>query len=173
MLITNSKNSLLQDSLLQYYNNKINMTTFVEILHEKSLVSLRMIDWFVTKYAKNFRIQYLVNGKQFSVFNNYKAQLKAYSKKQIDPFCRRERIILIKHGHEIITTLGQMNFFRWAIENHILKYIYENYDELEIQMKEDSRKKTLTRKKKGKKGNNVETKRSFTRTNSPTIITFD
>tara|TARA_Y100000389_G_scaffold204235_1_gene255734 strand:+ start:1746 stop:2261 length:516 start_codon:yes stop_codon:yes gene_type:complete len=168
-----SKNSLLQDSLLAYYDNKMNMTTFVEILHEKSLVSLRMIDWFVTKYAKNHKIQYNVNGKPFSVFHNYKAQLKAYSKKQIDPFCRRERIILSKHGHEIITTLGQMNFFRWAIENHILKYIYENYDVLEKHMKEDSRNRILTKKKKKKKDTVVDTKKTFTKTNHPTIISFD
>tara|TARA_Y100000389_G_scaffold85335_1_gene82028 strand:- start:2174 stop:2617 length:444 start_codon:yes stop_codon:yes gene_type:complete len=147
------------------------MDTFVEILHERSLVSLRMIDWFVTKYAKVNRIQYEVDGKAFSIFNNYKAQLKAYSKKSIDPFCRRDRIKLSKHNHEIITTLGQMNFFRWAIENHILKYIYENYELLEKHMKEDSKKTTLTRKKK--KEFTGDSKRSFTRTTSSTIITFD
>lgn len=173
MLNTNSKSNLLLDSLLQYYENQINMITFVEVLHEKSLVSLRMIDWFVTKYSKNYKTQYNVNGKQFSVFSNYKAQLKAYSKKQIDPFCRRERIILKKHGKQILTTLGQMNFFRWAIENHILRFIYENYDKLEIQMKEDSKKRTLTKKRKVKKDGIVESRRSFTKNNLPTIITFD
>lgn len=166
-----SRNSLLLDSLLDYYENKINMDTFVEILHERSLVSLRMIDWFVTKYAKSNRIQYEVDGKPFCIFNNYKAQLKAYSKKSIDPFCRRDRIKLSKHNHVIITTLGQMNFFRWAIENHILKYIYENYEILEKNMKDDSKKTALTRKKKKEFGN--ETKRSFTRTASSTIISFD
>ena len=171
-MITTSKNSLLLDSLLQYYEDKINMETFVETLHERSLVSLRMIDWFVTKYSKINKTQYNINGKPFSIFHNYKAQLKAYSKKSIDPFCRRDRIKLSKHKHEIITTLGQMNFFRWAIENHILKYIYENYDTLENCMRNDSKNIALTRKKK-KKDTSCETKRTFTRTASSTLITFD
>ena len=126
-----TKNSLLLNSLLEYFDSKINMDSLVEILHDHSLVSLRMIDWFVTKYSKKNGISYDVDGKQFSVYINYKSQLKAYSKKQMDPFCRRDRIKLVKHDTEILTTIGQMNFFRWAIENRILKYIYDNYTEQE------------------------------------------
>tara|TARA_B100000902_G_scaffold281939_1_gene267908 strand:- start:12756 stop:13256 length:501 start_codon:yes stop_codon:yes gene_type:complete len=163
-----TKNSLLLNSLLEYFDSKINMDSLVEILHDHSLVSLRMIDWFVTKYSKKNGISYDVDGKQFSVYINYKSQLKAYSKKQMDPFCRRDRIKLVKHDTEILTTIGQMNFFRWAIENRILKYIYDNYTELEKEMKQDnkqlSRKKTPTRNTP---------KRSFTRTNTSTVVSFD
>tara|TARA_B100001094_G_scaffold238185_2_gene233559 strand:+ start:5866 stop:6366 length:501 start_codon:yes stop_codon:yes gene_type:complete len=163
-----TKNSLLLNSLLEYFDNKINMDSLVEILHDHSLVSLRMIDWFVTKYSKKYGTSYIVDEKQFSVYINYKSQLKAYSKKQMDPFCRRDRIKLVKHDKEILTTIGQMNFFRWAIENRILKYIYDNYNELEKEMKQDnkqlSRKKTPTRNTP---------KRSFTRTNTSTIVSFD
>ncbi len=45
-----TKNSLLLNSLLLYFDSKINMDSLVEILNDHSLVSLRMIDWFVTKY---------------------------------------------------------------------------------------------------------------------------
>ena len=58
------------------------MDSLVEILQDKSLVSLRMIDWFVTKYARKNGTYYNVDGKNFSVYTNYKSQLKAYSKKQ-------------------------------------------------------------------------------------------
>ena len=105
-----TKNELLLNSLMNYFDNKINMTTLVEVLQDRSLASLRMIDWFVTKYSKQYNISYIIDDKLFNVYMNYKSQLKAYSKKQMDPFCRRERIILKKHGNEIITTIGQMNF---------------------------------------------------------------
>ena len=63
---------------------------------------------------------------EINVYNSYKSQLKAYSKKRFDPFCRRERIKFINHNNdEIITTAGQLNFFRWVIENNILDYISE------------------------------------------------
>tara|TARA_Y100000389_G_C17469750_1_gene529227 strand:+ start:8273 stop:8782 length:510 start_codon:yes stop_codon:yes gene_type:complete len=165
-----SKGCLLLNSLLNYFDEKINMDAFVEILQERSLVSLRMIDWFVTKHAKKSATQYEVNGKPFSVYTNYKSQLKAYSKRQMDPFCRRERIVLKKYDVEIITTAGQMNFFRWAIENRILKYIYDNYDFLEKEMKNDNKNNQLSRKKSPTtpvKG------RSFTRIQTSTIVNFD
>ena len=32
------------------------------------------------------------------------------------------------------TTIGQLNFFKWAIENGIIDYITENYDDIEQDM---------------------------------------
>ena len=163
-----TRNSLLLNSLLDYFEKPINMVSLIEILQEKSLVSLRMIDWFITKYARKNAIQYDINDKSFAVYTNYKSQLKAYSKKQMDPFCRRDRIVLRKHDNEIVTTIGQMNFFRWAIENRVLKYIYDHYDVLEKEMKADN-KQSFSRKK----NNSSTQKKSFTRTNTSMTVTFD
>ena len=44
----------------------------------------------------------------------------------------------------IQTTIGQLNFFKWAIENGILTYIEENYDSIERDM--NSRNSTAKRK---------------------------
>ena len=86
--------------------------------------------------------------KNFIVYLDYKSQLKAYSKKQFDPFCRRERISFIDHdNNELITTVGQLNFFRWAIENNILDYIKENYEIIENDMNNSLR--NLYKKKDG------------------------
>ena len=163
-----TKISLLLNSLLSYFDNKVNMDSLVEILQDRSLVSLRMIDWFVTKYARANGTQYEIDGKTFIVYANYKSQLKAYSKRQMDPFCRRDRIVLRKHNAELVTTIGQMNFFRWAIENRILKYIYDNYDSLEKEMKSDN-KQTMSRKKTSAPPQ----KKSFSRTSNSTIVSFD
>ena len=32
------------------------------------------------------------------------------------------------------TTLGQLNFFKWAIENQIIEYIEQNYDDILVDM---------------------------------------
>ena len=73
--------------------------------------------------------------KKFIVHANYKSQLKAYSKKLFDPFCRRERISFIDHYDNVITTTaGQLNFFRWVIENNIIEYILENIKLIENDM---------------------------------------
>ena len=136
----NTQNNLLLNSLLQFYNNeKKNLNTMIKIINGESEISLRIIDWFVTNYAKKYNIAYNINYdgiiKKFIVHISYKSQLKAYSKKMFDPFCRRERIKFINNNNdEIITTAGQLNFFRWVIENNILDYISEYINEIEEDM---------------------------------------
>lgn len=137
VLSINSKKDLLMESLTKFFNNVENLNYIVNIINGKSKISLRILDWFVTNYSKKNNIRYVIDKtkKNFIVYLDYKAQLKAYSKKQFDPFCRRERISLLDHtDNEIITTVGQLNFFRWAIENKILDYIERNYDYIEKDM---------------------------------------
>jgi hypothetical protein len=69
------------------------------------------------------------------VYNDYKLKLKAYSKKRFDPFCRWERISIPYDEEKYMeTTIGQLNFFKWAIENDIIEYIKTNYEEIEQDM---------------------------------------
>lgn len=175
------KKNILYNTLLKYYDTKENFESFVNILKETSCISLRLIDWFVTKYAKLNEVCYEWQGKDFHVHTQYKSQLKAYSKRHIDPFCRRERIILQKNGIEIVTTIGQMNFFRWAIENGILTYILNNFQALDVHMRSDNRKKmskkntkvkhTSTSHKDVPKTNSQ--KKSFTKKYQSITISFD
>ena len=62
----------------------------IDIINSKSKISLRILDWFVTSYAKKKKICYDIsnNGEKdnFNVHINYKAQLKSYTKKYFDPF---------------------------------------------------------------------------------------
>jgi hypothetical protein len=61
--------------------------------------------------------------------------LKAYSKRRFDPFCRWERISIPYDNNSFMeTTIGQLNFFKWAIENRIVDYIEEHYQDIENDM---------------------------------------
>jgi hypothetical protein len=74
----------------------------------------------------------MLNGQEFLVYVSYKSQLKAYSKQYFDPNCRRERIQFQLPGHDaFLTTVGKLNFFRWAIETNILEYIHNNIDAIQ------------------------------------------
>ena len=133
------KQDLLMSSLTLFFRNKVNLEKIMPIINGKSNISLRILDWFVTNYAKKYNISYNITieniTKKFIVHISYKSQLKAYSKKLFDPFCRRQRIRFIDHNdNEIITTAGQLNFFRWVIENNILNYISNNINEIEKDM---------------------------------------
>ena len=79
--------------------------------------------------------------EQFIVYINYKNQLRAYSKKQFDPFCRRTRIQYVyDKDNYLVTTVGQLNFFRWALENDIISYIEDNLKDIETDMNQNIRK---------------------------------
>ena len=135
-----SQNELLLNNLMTFYNNDKNMDTMLKIITGESKISLRIVDWFATNYAKkNFTLYNLEdqygNMKRFKVYVDYKLKLKAYSKKRFDPFCRWDRITVpYKDGAHIQTTIGQLNFFKWAIENSVIDYIEQNYANIEKDM---------------------------------------
>lgn len=150
-LQNNEKNKLLLNYLMKYYMKNNNLKTIIPILNGDSDISIRLIDWFVTNYSKQYFIVYTfktIKGveKRFKVYSEYKLKLKAHSKKCFDPFCRYERIN-IQYDNEncIQTTLGQLNFFKWALENHILDYIRDHKQEIEYDM--NSRNSTAKKKK--------------------------
>jgi hypothetical protein len=133
------QNELLLDSLIKFYKKKTNANIIISIVNGDSNISLRLIDWFVTNYAKKQNIYiYRIKEKhkdQINVYTDYRSQLKAYSKQLFDPFRRRERInFYFDDVTYLQTTSGQLNFFRWAIESNILKYIEENVDIIEKDM---------------------------------------
>ena len=161
-------NNILLEPLKKFYSNKNNLNELLVILNHKKKtnqkkLSLRLIDWFVTNYCKKYKITIYNNKKKehINIYDNYKSNLKAFSKKVFDPFRRNNRIILnynitdkkykilftnkISNKEHIDTTLGQLNFFKWIIDNNIYSYILDNRENIETDMiksqKENNNKK--------------------------------
>jgi len=138
----NTQNDLLMKNLTEFYNNHENLHKMMRIINGESKISLRIVDWFVTNYAKKYYTIYelpVYKGSQetmrFKVYNDYKLKLKAYSKRRFDPFCRWERISIPYDNEKLMeTTIGQLNFFKWAIENNIIDFIETNYQIIENDM---------------------------------------
>lgn len=154
-----TQNDLLLKNLLQFYKTDIdgdfnpdnNLDKMLKIITGESKISLRIVDWFATNFAKKFYTLYTIEQtndniqRRFKVYDDYKLKLKAYSKKRFDPFCRWERIsIPYTPGKFIETTIGQLNFFKWALENQVVDYIETNYDLIEKDM--NARNSTSKRK---------------------------
>jgi len=135
-----SQNELLLNNLMDFYKNEENLDKMLKIITGESKISLRIVDWFATNYSKKYYTLYTIKEsdgslKRFKVYVDYKLKLKAYSKKCFDPFCRWERIsIPYKNGQFIETTIGQLNFFKWTLENKVIDYIIENYETIENDM---------------------------------------
>ena len=132
-----TQNDLLLKRLTEYYTRDNNLDKMLSIINGESKISLRIVDWFATNYAKKFYTVYNIENtdRRFKVYIDYKLKLKAYSKRRFDPFCRWDRInIPYKDGNYIQTTIGQLNFFKWALENDVIKYIENNYQDIEKDM---------------------------------------
>ena len=138
--------------LERFYAIDDRTTKLRDVLDGKTNISLRILDWFVTNYAKKNNISYVTSaGKHVIVYLSYKSHLKAYSKKMFDPFCRWDRIDF----HGISTTVGQLNFFAWVMEDGILDYLEEHREEIHADMEtrmggsaKESKASSGTRKKR-------------------------
>ncbi len=139
-----SKHDVLLESLRKFYADPGHLAVLSQVLNNDK-ISLRILDWLVTNFSKKRNIVYYVDGPDgypvaFNMFLEYKSQLKAYSKRFFDPFCRRERLPFVDAaGQEFFTTLGQLNFFRWAITNGVVGYGAEHAGAIEEDMMQSIR----------------------------------
>lgn len=115
----------LNASLYRFYRDPYNADVLEKIVTGKSKVSLRLIEWYVT-YDK-------------ATSKAYHAQLKAYTRRLFDPFRRQARIVVEGRGFD--TTLGQMNFFKWLIEEGHWEHILQQHVALNAVMLEQTKNK--------------------------------
>ena len=146
-----SRQELLLKTLHKYYYKDNNLRKMLNILNGDNKISLRLIDYFVTNYAKNNHTIYIRREKDrdteedkeiaFYIYREYRNQLKAYSKLLFDPFCRRDRIELKYNDGTLTTTIGQLNFFRWMLDNNLIDYIKLNKKQIEEEMSNKKKNK--------------------------------
>ena len=156
------KRDLVMSKLMAFYEEKDNLVRMLNVVEGRSHISLRLLDWLITNYAKKNDIIYCIeknegegnvdtmrSTRQFMIYSNYRAQLKAYQKNLFDPFCRHERIKFTYGDNQVLrTTIGQLNFFKWCIENLVLDYAEAHFDEITEDMKERGRVAESNMKKK-------------------------
>jgi hypothetical protein len=181
---------LLLESLSIFFKEEYYKEQLISILGEnRRNISLRSIDWFITNYSKKYNTYYNIYRDKnniptfddncgsisttLNIFHAYKSQLKAYSKKRFDPFCRRDRIKFNCGDIVIETTIGQLNFFKWAISNLILDYISIHKKDIEDDMNKclkEMKIQGLIQKKPGIRKLRQELSLSATRGLARTII---
>jgi len=138
---------VLQAELERFYKDHSNIKTVVDLVIRKQRgpISLRLLDYFVVNYAVDYAVTYIhpKTGQEYDVGKAYETQMKTYHKQLFDPFRRGSRsMIVLRYSdpdgnqQQFHTTMAQLNFFKWLIENHILAYIEKNRDTIVQKMKE-------------------------------------
>jgi len=149
-----------------FYDEPKNADKFINIISGNCEISIRLIDHFVTKYSKFNKCTYKLNEEEkeinFNVHYDYKNQLKHYQKTYFDPFSRGDRIPFFMNNTCIITTIGQLNFFKWFISKKIFDFLLEKkndvYDDMNKKNKKDAKiiKKIYNNNYKKKDKNQIE-----------------
>jgi hypothetical protein len=166
-----SKEQWVLHRLEGFYTNPDHFQRIQDVLSGSSRISLRLLDWFVTNYSKKHNVSYLTkSNRHVIVYLVYKSHLKAYNKKMFDPFCRWKRI----QFRGLDTTVGQLNFFEWAIQDEVLEYLESHYDEIHSDMESNSQ---VLQPKDGERRKRHELSRSATKSvrihDVPVKVTFD
>lgn len=139
-----SKEIIIYKGIKDFYKKLSEETKnkMYDIIISVSPISLRILDWFATEFSKNGIELKNIYDENVPIHISYKAHLRAFSKKYFDPFKRHIRFKFPYKDME--TTIGQLNFFKWAIVNNIILYIDEHLSEL-VKIMNDS---NLNKKKK-------------------------
>lgn len=176
-----ARKEALLEKLLAFFTPEL-VRVLCDVIGGRQCVSLRLLDWFVTSYARRHASSFVFRGKTVIVWNEYKSMLKSYSKTHFDPFCRRDRIhidasgpscALLANGAEpaapraLTTTIGQLNFFRWAIESGLLVYVQL----IERDVAHDLA--THTHKVKAGSTSDAHVHHGYTRVAASTTVAFD
>ena len=148
-----SRDEIRFQAAIKFVDNATNFKILYDLLENSRYagkkVSIRTLEWFVVNYSETNDISYnleeakTTSSEMFQVNKSYQDQLRIYTKKSFDPFCRKgssaEKVHTFNkkfHGGKksvtlsIATNLAQMNFFMWAIGNRVLDYIVDNYEEI-------------------------------------------
>lgn len=148
------KNYIMEMNNLFFSSKPEYVEKLLEIIEGRSIISIRILEYFVVNYAKKYDIRYNIkinnNVHVFEVYNNFKNQLKGASKKYFDPFCRKNKLVYsyinekTKQKISFESSVGQMTFFKWAIKNKVIQYVEDNIDKIQRDMKQttdDNKKK--------------------------------
>ena len=161
---TATEKDILEKNKKFFSSNRKYIDIMLKIINGESDISIRALDWFVSNYSKKNNTYYKIkiNGKIdfFYVHNEYNNQLNGYSKEYFDPFCRKKKVIysyrnnivtnnISKPGKIDITfetSIGQLNFFQWAICKQIIRYVELHLKEIDTDMKETTKRRNEEKK---------------------------
>jgi hypothetical protein len=162
----NIQECMLLRNMISFYKNKEYYDILVSIINGENKISKRTIEFLVTKYS-NPKNNFVSSQECINIYSSYKNQLKIYKKKNFDPFGRGDRIPFFIHNDCVITTIGQLNFYKWFIEKKIYNYCYNNYNDIQSSLLNNNCKSENIKSK-----NNFRREIYYKKDDKPFSVTF-
>jgi hypothetical protein len=116
---------------------------------EKSVISLRLLDWFVTNYSRS---KIHINGYfDHDIHSIYVLWLNEYRRALFDAYKRGTRIYFKCGGKIYETTIGQLNFLKWVKDYGVYDYVINHRSQIEKDLQKNNKKNKRLKKKNKKK----------------------
>ncbi|AVG46662.1 hypothetical protein [Acanthamoeba polyphaga mimivirus] len=119
-LLTNKEKDLLNNVLEYYKNNPQHLETFLSVIKGESNVTCTNLDFIVHNII--------------DIANEYEIKLHKYSTTYFDVFCRNKKLVFYygeNNNYCFLSSLAQLNFFKWALKNNIVEYANINCDKID------------------------------------------
>ena len=146
------KEKFVLRELIRFYD-KDKLEKIKPLINQEHDISLRLIDWTPTNYSKKKCIKYqLSNDKIIDIYESYKNYMSSYKRNILfDLFRRGKCLKVIYGGSYIISSVKQLNSFRWVLEIDLLTYIAEHKEEIEEDHRRSLRRSATNKTNKNRK----------------------
>lgn len=145
-----ARRSVMMPSLERFYEKEKRFKVLCRhVVAEGDAISCRVLEHLCTRYIVTLDgpALYRYKGRVVNLNEEYKRALDSNSKALFDCFRRGPKIEFTKHGRTITTTVGQLYWFKWAIENGVLNYAYRIREELERHAAAEKRERTAEKRR--------------------------
>lgn len=140
-----STNLLLESLKIFFINNREYLDIISDVINNKKIYKLASIEYLATTYSKKYKCNIeMPNGQLIYINDSYKNHLKSHTKRHFDPFKRFKKIEFCYDNITLLTSVGQLNFLKWAIKFGVLTYLEQNYaiiNKSMVEAKEEKQKK--------------------------------
>jgi hypothetical protein len=139
VILMNKTEESMLPSLLKFFSVREHFDVLKEFkLSKQSKLSVGLLNWFNVNYSKEYGVEYNIESlgrkRNVYVWQSYNAALSGYKKEYFDPFARGKNcgkeIAIEFEGETLCTTIRQLNYFRWAINNGVIDYVRRHVDEI-------------------------------------------
>lgn len=127
------RNDLLIE--LQKYYTPGKFAIILPVLMGEDVLTMSIINYVVITYSKKYDSCIIEKNKTKTVYTyinrSYDAKLDQDRRQCFDAFCREPKIYFeYEPGKSILTSVAQLNFYKWVLDIGLLDFIRENYDHI-------------------------------------------
>jgi hypothetical protein len=142
------KQNIHYSSLSRFFDKETHYNYLYNIVQQKSLLSLRLLEFICTTLSREgIIVTRLSSGEKVYLDAIYQDKMDSHGKQLFDPFRRNpnSKFTFCKFKKVVDTNIAQLRFFQFVIEYGVIAYAENNFRSIELKMSRDTAKKKTSK----------------------------